>query len=1124
MFVCFVTSEGDAIKVFLRVRPPDTASSTLPCSTTALDVDTTKNSVTLLAKPDPKVFTFDSVADASSTQHGERKQFLCKCSFLEIYQEQVYDLLDPAAANLLLRENIKKGVFVDGLMEQVVATPNEAYQEEKNGVTNVRQSQLNLVDLAGSERQKDTNTVGIRLKEAGKINKSLSVLGNVIMSLVDIAHGRTRHVPYRDSKLTFLLRDSLGGNARTSIVACVHPDARCFGETLSTLNFAKRAKMIKNKAVINEDSQGNVAHLQAEIKRLKDMLVQFQASNLPPALSSAVVPTNTTSVGQALPTVDVHEYRQKFLEAMLFREKAEQEKEVLRQRISGLEDEGKKKDRMLQSSRMVIKFRENRISMLEKNLKTAGTEPLAESVNNKVEEDIAAMKQQMEQYPQVSRLDHELHNLRAQLADARIRLSNTTATLLDANRLAQLEQAYRDLQATSRRDSGVVSPSSTGERSSVISTQKLREKMEALEDENQKLKKQLTEERQAWETKEAGLQAELTATNKMNKDLERVLEANHLKHRIERDALTNLHCHTLKVMTTPTRTAYDLRNRTVVVGEWKEKGDGLDTTIEMEEGMEDICQEAPPQESNNSLQERLNEYEADMLRLQQQVGQLDLKNASLTEMLAKERSDSSESQEQHERCLRELRDQVDTLTADLTYAREESRDLKILLQSSDRELKQERDKIKSNSNANDQKMNALETQAQSMLETVSLELEEAAKDKEQVTELLDTQRLEVAFLEERSAKLEAALQLETTAHHTTTAKLQVTPTAHHTTTAKLQVTPTAHHTTTAKLQVTPTAHHTTTAKLQVTPTAHHTTTAKLQVTPTAHHTTTAKLQVTPTAHHTTTAKLQVTPTTTTTTTAKLQVTPTAHHTTTAKLQVTPTTHHTTTAKLQEAERRLEKERENQEQRLGKQQEENMAEVSSLRQSLDEMSKERDEIQNRLEATLAELTASKTTITELRRDVADSQDLKSKLTAMEDEQEVVKEQAQSRTTELANLQELCESLQKQLGTKDEEINKMSVEVEMLREDLNYYQEQNEKMVHECEQQDSVRHKLETVQKEKDVLTEEITRIKQELSEREGRLQQITQHLEQARCQQGQPGSPEKNVEQNLYPFFVAFIRR
>jgi kinesin family protein 15 len=239
--------------------------------------------------------------------HGGRKQFLCKCSFLEIYQEQVYDLLDPAAANLQIRENIKKGVFVDGLMEQVVATPTEAYQalsngwlnrrvaatsmnressrshavftlfiesmEEKAGVKSVRQSQLNLVDLAGSERQKDTNTVGIRLKEAGKINQSLSVLGNVIMSLVKISQGQSQHIPYRNSKLTFLLRYSLGGNARTSIVACVHPDAKCFGETLSTLNFAKRAKLIKNKAVINEDTQGNIAHLQVEIKRLKDLVL-----------------------------------------------------------------------------------------------------------------------------------------------------------------------------------------------------------------------------------------------------------------------------------------------------------------------------------------------------------------------------------------------------------------------------------------------------------------------------------------------------------------------------------------------------------------------------------------------------------------------------------------------------------------------------------------------------------------------------------------------------------------------------------------------------------------------------------------------------------------------------------
>ena len=77
-----------------------------------------------------------------------------------------------------------------------------------NGVWNVRYSQLNLVDLAGSERQKDTNTTGVRLKEAGSINRSLSTLGNVITALVDICQGKTRHVPYRDSKLTFLLRVS----------------------------------------------------------------------------------------------------------------------------------------------------------------------------------------------------------------------------------------------------------------------------------------------------------------------------------------------------------------------------------------------------------------------------------------------------------------------------------------------------------------------------------------------------------------------------------------------------------------------------------------------------------------------------------------------------------------------------------------------------------------------------------------------------------------------------------------------------------------------------------------------------------------------------------------------------
>lgn len=93
-------------------------------------------------------------------------------------------------------------------------------------MTGVREARLNLIDLAGSERQRDTNAAGQRLKEASNINKSLSTLGNVINALVASAEGKTRHIPYRDSKLTFLLRDSLGGNTRTSLIAAINPSAQ----------------------------------------------------------------------------------------------------------------------------------------------------------------------------------------------------------------------------------------------------------------------------------------------------------------------------------------------------------------------------------------------------------------------------------------------------------------------------------------------------------------------------------------------------------------------------------------------------------------------------------------------------------------------------------------------------------------------------------------------------------------------------------------------------------------------------------------------------------------------------------------------------------------------------------
>ena len=113
----------------------------------------------------------------------------------------------------------------------------------EKGVANIRSSKFHLIDLAGSERQKLTGAYGERLKESSAINKSLSAIGNVINALVCNAEGRaTKFVPYRDTKITYLLKDSLGGNSKTSIVANISPAASSYGETLSTLKFAQRAK------------------------------------------------------------------------------------------------------------------------------------------------------------------------------------------------------------------------------------------------------------------------------------------------------------------------------------------------------------------------------------------------------------------------------------------------------------------------------------------------------------------------------------------------------------------------------------------------------------------------------------------------------------------------------------------------------------------------------------------------------------------------------------------------------------------------------------------------------------------------------------------------------------------
>nr|QWT43325.1 kinesin-like protein KIN12D [Citrullus lanatus] len=253
----------------------------------------------------PRVFEylFTRIQKEKEARKDEKLKYTCRCSFLEIYNEQILDLLDPSSNNLQIREDSKKGVYVENLKEIEVTSARDVLQQliqgaanrkvastnmnrassrshsvftciieskwESQGVTHHRFARLNLVDLAGSERQKSSGAEGERLKEATNINKSLSTLGLVIMNLVNISNGKSLHVPYRDSKLTFLLQDSLGGNAKTIIIANISPSSCCSLETLSTLKFAQRAKFIKNNAIVNEDTSGDVIAMRLQIQQLK---------------------------------------------------------------------------------------------------------------------------------------------------------------------------------------------------------------------------------------------------------------------------------------------------------------------------------------------------------------------------------------------------------------------------------------------------------------------------------------------------------------------------------------------------------------------------------------------------------------------------------------------------------------------------------------------------------------------------------------------------------------------------------------------------------------------------------------------------------------------------------------
>ena len=367
---------------------------------------------------------FDAMKEkeAGYQASGGNMEYSVRCSFIEIYNESVSDLTNLGSGSLVIRDDPVRGVFVEGVEWHAVQSMTEIDRILSLGMSNRRveetmandrssrshsvftamieqkmtnaadnmatilRSQMHLVDLAGSERQKVSGAAGERLKEASNINKSLSALGHVIMSLVDVQQGKQRHVPYRDSKLTFLLQDALGGSAKTVLLATISPASLNAFETLSTLRFADNVKRIKNKSVIHQDARGDTDALQKEVARLR--------GELDKALQH-----------QAAPTEEEEHGAHKALRAALAREEHVSSRVAsLQEEISALQSLADAKEADLQRTKMMLRLKESRITRAQ------GARGGPENVVATLESEIALLKEKIESHPDVKRF--ALENIR----------------------------------------------------------------------------------------------------------------------------------------------------------------------------------------------------------------------------------------------------------------------------------------------------------------------------------------------------------------------------------------------------------------------------------------------------------------------------------------------------------------------------------------------------------------------------------------------------------------------------------------------------------------------------------------------------------------------------------------
>ncbi|XP_062517436.1 uncharacterized protein LOC134192702 [Corticium candelabrum] len=325
--------------------------------------------------------TSEEIFNYIETQSDSSSRFLVRASFLQIYNEKLMDLLDVAgkrdkyddskADRLRIREAAGGGLFVDNLSEHVVKSPREILDLLKRGAVmrttaqtklnressrshavfsiivehstlstdtatkSVTIGKLNLVDLAGSERVKASGVQGKRLEEAMKINLSLSAFGKVILALTSPGQ---QHIPYRDSKLTRLLQDSLGGNCKTTLITTITPVSLHYSETVNSLKFANRAKSVKNYAIVNEDfsQQAMLSKYEQEIKKLRRALAEQQLGSDRLVVQEQLHKMQSQWAQVTKEKEDVESELARRVEEV---EKTQQEKQKLQQKIEALEQE-----------------------------------------------------------------------------------------------------------------------------------------------------------------------------------------------------------------------------------------------------------------------------------------------------------------------------------------------------------------------------------------------------------------------------------------------------------------------------------------------------------------------------------------------------------------------------------------------------------------------------------------------------------------------------------------------------------------------------------------------------------------------------------------------------------------